>query len=136
MSQYVASKEPRIICLTSTTLKRYQRTLSFIGRKLHELAQVRVTGLGMNLMSSSDSREVSLETQLEWLNGHWPCISYELDGLAISVVFTVEKGVLSQQYVIFNPSETEIPVRYNLQIGGSGVNTLYVNDSKVCNVPE
>ena len=136
MSQYVSREEARVICLTSSTLKRYQRNLSFISRKLHELAQVRVTGLGINVMSSSGSKRASLETQLEWLNGHWPCICYDFDGLVISVVFTVEKGVVSQQYVITNPSEKEICVRINLQIGGSRVNTLYVNDSKVCHVPE
>ncbi len=136
MSQYVARKESRIICLTSTTLDRYQRDLAFIPRKLHHLAQVRGTGLGITLTSSSGSKSVSFETQLEWLNGHWPCIRYEFDGLVISVIFTVEKGVLSQQYAIVNPSEKEICVRFNLQIGGSKVNTLYVNDSKVCNVPE
>ena len=136
ISQYVARNESRIICLTSTTLKGYQRDLVSIGQRLHQLAQVRRTGLGINLMSSSGSKKVSLETQLEWLNGHWPCIYYEFDGLVISVLFTVEKGVLSQQYAIVNPSEKEICVRINLQIGESEVNTLYVNDSKVCNVPE
>ena len=136
MSQYVARKESRILCLTSTTLKGYQRNLASIRQQLYRLAQVRVTGLGINLMSSSGSKKVTLETHLEWLNGHWPCIRYEFDGLVISVVFTVKKGILSQQYVIINPSEKEICVRINLQIGGSEVNTLYVNDSKVCNVPE
>ncbi len=136
MSQYVARKEPRIICLTNTGLMGYQRDLAFIRQMLHGLAQVRGTGLGINLMSSSGSKSVSFETQLEWLNGHWPCICYEFDGLVVSVVFTVEKGVLSQQYVIVNPSEKEICVLYNLQIGGSEVDTLHVNDSKVCNVPE
>ena len=135
MSQYVARKEPRIICLTSTSLDGYQRDLAFIRQRLHGLAQVRGTGLGINLISSSESRKVSLETQLEWLNGHWPCICYEFDGLVISVVFTVEEGVLSQQYVIVNPSEKEICVRFNLQIGKSEVNTLHVNDSKVCIFP-
>lgn len=137
MSQHVVGENPRIICLTGPTLQGYQRDLRRgVGNMLHRQAQVRGTGLGINTTSASGAKESSLETRLEWLNGHWPCICYEFDGLAISVMFTVEKGVLSQQYVIVNPSEKEIVIRINLQIVDSEVYTLQVKDAQVCIVPE
>ncbi len=135
MSQYVAGENHHIICLTSPTLQDKQRDLWRIGSMLHQQAQVRETGLGISLTSSSGAKSSSLQTQLEWLNGHWPCIRYEVDGLAISVMFTVQKGVLSQQYIIANPSEEDIVILANLQIGDSDVNTLYANDAKVCTEP-
>ena len=136
MSQYVAGENHHIICLTSPTLQEYQRDLRRVGSMLHRQAQVRETGLGISLMSSSGAKNSSLQTQLEWLNGHWPCICYKIDGLTISVMFTVQKGVLSQQYVIDNPSEDDIVILASLQIGDSDVNTLYSNDAQVCTVSE
>ncbi len=135
MSQYVAGENHHIICLTTPTLQDNQRDLRRVGSMLHQQAQVRETGLGINIISSSGAKSSGLQTQLEWLNGHWPCICYEVDGLAISVMFTVQKGVLSQQYIIVNPSEEDKVILANLQIGESDVNTLYAHDAQVCTKP-
>ena len=132
MSQYVDEEDPRIICLASPSLEYYQRDLSGIRELLHLQAQVPGTGLGVHLESASGDKEPSFETRLEWLNGHWPYIYYELNGLAISVAFTVERGVLSQQYVLVNPSEKDIDIRFDLQVGQSEVYTLYVDGTQVC----
>lgn len=136
MAQHVVEKDPRIICLTSPTMQGYQRDLRFVGYKLHQQAQNRMTGFGLRLMSASGVKKPSVETRLEWLNGRWPCIYYEADGLTISVIFTVERGLLSQQYVIANSSEKAIDIRFDLQIGDCDVNTLYINDTQVCTISE
>ena len=134
MSLYVAEENPRIVCLTSPTMQGYQRDLLYVGEQLHRQAQERETGLGIRLMSASKADVSSFETRLEWLNGRWPCIQYEFDGLAIYVMFIIEKGFLSQQYVIVNPSEKENEIRFDLQIGDCEVNTLRVHGIKVCTI--
>lgn len=136
MSQHVVEKDPRIICLTSPTLQNFRRDLRFVGDELHQHAQNRETGLGVRLISASGVRKQKVETRLEWLNGRWPCIHYEADGLAISVIFTVDRGLLSQQYVIANSSEKAIDIQFDLQIGDCEVNTLYINDTQVCTASE
>lgn len=136
MSQHVVEENPRIICLASPSLEYYQRDLLSVGFALHRQAQVPGTGLGVHLKSPSSAKKPSFETRLEWLNGHWPCIYYELEGLAISVAFSVERGVLSQQYVIVNPSEKDIDIQIDLQIGRCEAFTLYVNGDQVCTTLE
>ena len=134
MSQYVDEEDPRIICLASPSLEFYQRDLWGIRNFLHLRAQVPRTGLGIHLESefASGNKEPSFETRLEWLNGRWPCIYYELNGLAISVAFTVRRGVLSQQYVLVNQSEKDVDIRYDLQVGQCEVYTLYIDGKQVC----
>lgn len=135
MSQYVDEEDPRIICLASPSLVDYQRDLRGIDSVLHQQAQISGTGLGIHLVSAPGAKKPIFETRLEWLNGRWPCIYYELDGLNISVVFTVGRGVLSQQYVIDNPSEKTIDIWFDLQVGQCEVYTLYVDDTRVCITP-
>ena len=130
MSQYLAKDEPRIICLGSPTLRLYQRDLIGVADKLHELAQTERTGLHIRLRSASGGETPSMETTLVWINGRWPCINYKVGGLNVSVLFTVDGGVLSQRYLIANPSAEQISVQYTLEVGGAQVNTLHVEGQK------
>lgn len=130
MSQYLAEDEPRIICLGSPTLRDYQRDLLGVADKLHGLAQIERTGLHIRLRSGSGGETPSTETTLVWINGRWPCISYKVGGLDVSVLFTVDRGVLSQRDLIANPSAEQISVQYTLQVGGAQVNTLHVEGQK------
>ena len=130
MSQYLTEDEPRIICLGSPTVRGYRRDLYGVGNKLHEMAQIRNTGLHVRLMPASGGEMSSVETKLEWINGRWPCIYYKVDDLEVSVLFTVHEGVLSQRYLIANPSAGQKSVQYALQIGGAEVNTLHLEGSE------
>ena len=127
MSQHSAEGEPRIICLGSPALKYYQRDLSGVAAMLHELAQRQHTGLHIHLRPASDGEPSSVETTLAWINGRWPCINYKVGGLDVSVLFTVAGGILSQRYLIANPSAEQKSIRYTLKAGGAQVNTLHVN---------
>ena len=127
MSQYIAQGEPRIMCLGSPALKYYQRDLSGVAAKLHELAQRQHTGLHIHLRPASGGEPSSAETTLAWINGRWPCINYKVGGLDVSVLFTVAGGILSQRYLIANPSAEQKFIRYTLKAGGAQVNTLHVN---------
>ena len=130
MSQYLAEDEPRIICLGSPTLRGYQRDLAGVANLLHELAQSHQTGLHIHLRPASGGEPSNMETTLAWINGRWPCISYKVGGLEVSVLFTVDGGVLSQRYLIANSSAEQISIRYTLQAGGAQVNTLHVDDQQ------
>ena len=130
MSQYLDEEEPRIICLGSPTLEGYHRDLLNVGDKLHEVAQTRGSGLSMRILPTSGEGMPGMKTDLEWINGHWPCIYYKFDGLDVSVLFTVDRGILSQQYLIANPSAEQKSFRFALQIGGAQVNTLHVEGTQ------
>ena len=130
MSRYLEGDEPRIICLGSPALRGYQRDLGGVGYMLHEVAQAVDAGLHIRLTPKSGDQILSLETKLEWINGRWPCIYFEIDGLEVSVLFTVNHGILSQQYLIGNPSAEQKSFRFALQIGGAQVNTLHVEGSR------
>ncbi len=127
MSRYLDEDEPRILCLGSPKLEGYHRDLINVGEKLHQLAQAEDTGFHVRLMPASGEEMASMKTRLEWINGHWPCIYYQQDGLDVSVLFTVDRGILSQQYLIANPSAEQKSFRFALQIGGAQVNTLHVD---------
>ena len=130
LSRYLNEDEPRILCLGSPALEGYHRDLVSVGSQLHELAQDENTGFHVRLMPASGEKTVSgMKTRLEWINGHWPCIYYQLHDLDISVLFTVNQGILSQQYTIANPSAEQKAFRFALQIGGAQVNTLHVGDT-------
>lgn len=129
MSRYLDEDEPRIICLGSPKLEGYHRDLGRVGEQLHELAQAEDTGFHVRLMPASGEKKGGIKTRLEWINGHWPCIYYQQDGLDVSVLFTVDRGILSQQYLIANPSAEQKSFRFALQIGGAQVNTLHVDNT-------
>ena len=128
MSQYLAEDEPRMICLGSPTLRGYQRDFASVADWLHELAQGQESGLHVHLRPASGGEPSIMETKLVWINGRWPCISYEVGGLDVSVLFTVDGGILSQRYLIANSSAEPRSIRYTLQAGGAQVNTLHVDD--------
>lgn len=126
MSRYLAEDEPRIICLGSPTLRAYQRDLVGVADMLHELAQTEHNGLHIRLRPASGGEAASKETTLVWINGRWPCINYKIGGLDVSVLFTVDEGILSQRYLITNRSAAQESIQYTLQVGGAQVNTLHV----------
>lgn len=130
ISKYTAEEPQRYICLTSHALVRYERDLDWIGGKLHDISQLRQTGLNFRLMPVSDVKFEDPPTGLQWINGRWPCVSYEIGGLAVTVLFTLHGDILSQQYLIANHTEDTKPLRYALQIGDADVNTLSVRDSR------
>ena len=126
ISRYLVEDEPRIICLGTPTLRHYQRDLYAVADRLHELAQTEQNGFHIRLRPASGGETPSTETTLVWINGRWPCISYQVGGLDVSVLFTLDEGVLSQRYLIANPSAKQRSVKYTLQVGGAQVNTLHV----------
>ena len=130
MSQYLAEGEPRIICLGSPALRYYQRDLFGVAGLLHKLAQRQHTGLHIHLRPASGGEPSSVETTLSWINGRWPCINYKVGGLDVSVLFTVARGILSQRYLIANPSPEKRSIRYTLKAGGAQVNTLHVDGQR------
>ncbi len=130
ISQHLAEDEPRIVCLGSPTLRGYLRDLGAVGWRLHKLAQDREVGLHIHLMPASGGKTSSMKTSLEWINGRWPCIFYKIGGLDVSVLFTVDQGVVSQQYLIANPSAERKCLRFALRIGGAQVDTLHVKDAR------
>ena len=133
LSKYTTDDTPRFSCLTSHCLVNYERDLIAISQRLHDASQRRSTGLNLLLMPNTEVSDAKLEepaSQVEWIDGRWPRIYYEVDGLAISVLYTIHGEILSQQYSIANPCEITKTVRYALQVGDSDVNTLSVNDSR------
>ena len=129
MSKYIAEDNPRVICLDSPGISRGRRLLNRLGARMQRRARERNSGLSIRLMADSIVED-PIETRLEWINGRWPCIHYEIDGVLISVLFTVNKGVLSQQFFIKNPSGESKAVRFALQVQGATVRTLRVEDGQ------
>ena len=120
MSKYIAEDNPRVICLNSSELEVGPYGLH---NRMERLARFRDTGFGIRLLADAKLKH-PIKTQLEWINGRWPCIHYEIDGVLVSVLFTVIEGVLSQQYFIENPSSKIKAVRFGLQIQPATVGTL------------
>ena len=133
LSNYITEDTAQFSCLTSHCLLNYERDLGSIGHRLHLASHRRGTGLNLRLMPNtelSDAKSEQPAPQVEWIDGRWPRFYYEIDGLAISVLYTIHGDVLSQQYSISNPCEIMKTVRYALQVGDSDVNTLSVNGSR------
>ncbi len=126
MSKYIAEEDPRVICLDSPGISQGRRYLNSIGARMQRRARMRKSGLNIRLMANSNVEDPILETRLEWINGRWPCVRYEIDGILVSVLFTVNEGVLSQQFFIENPSSENKAVHFALQIRGANVRTLRV----------
>ncbi|KAF6232731.1 hypothetical protein HO173_008945 [Letharia columbiana] len=101
MSKYIADDNPRVICLSSPGISMDRRYLNGLGARMQRRAQIRKSGLSIRLMADSKVED-PIKTPLEWINGRWPCIHYEIDGVLVSVLFTVNEGVLSQQFSIEN----------------------------------
>lgn len=133
LSKYTNKGAPRYTCLTSPWLIGYERDLVDISNRLHNASGTRGTGLSLRLMPNTEVSDANLEKpspQLEWIDGRWPRFYYEIDGLAISVLYTIHGEILSQQYSISNSCEMMKTVRYALQVGDSDVNTLSVNEAR------
>lgn len=133
LSKYTTGEKSRFICLTSHCLEFYERDLVSVSQKLHDVSQMRGTGLNLRLMPNTEVSNAASDEptpQVDWINGRWPRVYHEIDGLAISVLYTIHGEIVSQQYSISNPSENVKTVRYALQIGDSAVNTLSVNGSR------
>ena len=133
LSKYTIEGAPRFTCLTSPCLAGYERDLVSISRTLGYASGARGTGLNLRLMPNTEVSDAHLEEsspQLEWIDGRWPRFYYEIDGLAISVLYTIHGEILSQQYCISNSCEMLKTVRYALQVGNSDVNTLSVKESR------
>ena len=133
LSKYTNEGAPRFACLTTPYLDNYERDLQSISPWLHSISHRRGTGLGIRLMPNTEVSDANLEEpppQLEWIDGRWPRFYYEVDGLAISMVYTIHGEVLSQQYSISNPCEMIKTVRFALQVADSDVNTLSINESR------
>ena len=125
MSKYIAEDNPRVICLDSPGISGGRRFLNGLGARMQRRARERNSGLSIRLMGNSIVED-PINTRLEWINGRWPCIHYEIGNVLISVLFTVNKGVLSQQFFIENPSSESKAVRFALQVQGATVRTLRV----------
>ena len=130
MSQYLSKGEPRIICLGSPALRYYQRDLGGVAGLLHKLAHRQHTALHIHLRPASGGEPANVETTLAWINGRWPCISYKVGDLDVSVLLTVAGGVLSQRYLIANSSAEQRSICYTLKAGGAQVNTLHVDGQR------
>ena len=126
--QYVADDNPKMIALD--TYEPYYPYMNNHSEELGWQSENQRTGLHLRLMSMLKHEVEGLEPSLEWVNGRWPHVSYELEDFRVSVQFTVEQGVISQQFLIKNTSNTEKHIRYALQAEGSTVTTLHVEDDR------
>lgn len=126
--QHVADETQQVIALDT-----YEPQYPYMKQHNEELnwrSKRQRTGLVAHLKPISQGEDKAFEPRLEWVNGRWPRISYELDGLRISIQFTVEQGAISQQFLIRNPSNEKKEVQYALQAVGSTVTTLHVEDDR------
>lgn len=110
--QYVADENPKMIALD--TYEPQYPYMNNHGEELGWQSEHQRTGSHLRLMSMLKHEVEGPEPSLEWVNGRWPHISYELEELRVSVQFTVEQGVISQQFLIKNTSNTEQDIRYAL----------------------
>ena len=136
MSKYIAEDNPRVICLDSPGISTGRSYPNGLGARMQRRARMRHSGLNIRLMADSNVEDPILETRLEWINGRWPCVRYEIDGILVSVLFTVNEGVLSQQFFIGNPSGENKAVHFALQIRGATVRTLCVARGQWASVDE
>ena len=122
MTKYVAGHSPRVICLDAPGNSWDHRDLNSLGAEMEWQVRQRNRGLGIRLMAASEVED----PVLEWINGRWPCVRYGVDGTLVSILFTVNAGVLSQQIIIENPSSEDKVVRFALETGDATVSTLGV----------
>lgn len=126
MSKYIAGDNPRVICLDVPEFTLRKGSLNGLSARMQRQAQGRDNGLGIRLMTDSEPEDPILE----WVNGRWPCIRYEIDSILVSILFTVNEGILSQQVFIENPSSVNETVRFALRIEGATVSTLRVTHGR------
>ena len=111
MTKLIPGNSPRLICLATQGGSSWvSGGLDGLGATLEEQVQLRARGLGICLKTASEIEDPILE----WINGRWPCIRYGVDGILVSILFTVNAGVLSQQLIIENPSSEDKVVRFTL----------------------
>ena len=120
MTKYIPGSSPRVICLDAPGSSWDHRYLSNLGAEMEWQVRQRNCGLGIRLMAASEVQDPILE----WINGRWPCVRYGVDGILVSILFTVNAGVLSQQLIIENPSSEDKIVRFALETGDATVSTL------------
>ena len=132
ISNVIADETSRILCLASPKLKYYDHDLVSVGDKLNDLAKAPGAGFNLRVLPGSEGLPPTIEPQLSWLDGRWPCIHYNIDGVLVVSTFVIKHdvagGVLSQQFKIFNTSNDVKPVRYALQFDGASVLTLSIKD--------
>lgn len=126
MSKYIAGDNPRVICLSGPGISLSRSSLDGLGARMHWVVQRQGFGLGIRLMGDSKLEDPILE----WINGRWPCIRYEIDSILVSILFTVNEGILSQQILIENPSSVNKIVPFALQLRGATVSTLRVTHGR------
>ena len=126
MTKYIPGSSPRVICLDAPGSSWDHRGLYNLGAKLEWQVRRRSCGLGIRLMAASEIEDPNLE----WINGRWPCIRYGVDGTLVSILFTLNAGVLSQQLIIENPSSEDKVVRFALETGDATIRTLHVAQSQ------
>lgn len=122
MTKYIAGPSPRVICLDAPGNSWDHRDLYGLGAKMERQVRQRNCGLGIRLMAASEVQDPILE----WINGRWPCVRYGVDGTLVSIIFTVNAGVLSQQLIVENPSSEDKAVRFALETGDATVTSLRV----------
>ena len=131
MSRHVADENPQIIALD--TYEPQRPYMDEHNKELSWRSEHRRTGLQIHLMPvpvpKSGRNSSGFKPRLEWVNGRWPRISYESDGLSVSIQYTVQQGVISQQFLIKNPSKKDQKIPYALQAEGSTVTTLHIEDN-------
>ena len=92
LSKYTNEGAPRFTCLTSPCLVGYERDLVNVSLRLHVASGTRGTGLKLRLMPNTEVSDANVQEsspQLEWIDGRWPRFYYEIDGLAISLLYTI-----------------------------------------------
>ena len=125
MTKYIVGYSPRVLCLDAPGGSWY-RGLSGLNTEMQWQVRERDCGFGIRLMAASEVQDPILE----WINGRWPCIRYGVDGTLVSIIFTVNAGVLSQQLIIENPSSEDKFVRFALETGGARVSTLRLTQGR------
>ena len=137
MSQYFAEENSRILCLDCGDFS-WWREFGMVRDRPYLFAQFPRTGATIHIKPISKKKHSRLvlpfdlvinkrtNKRLEWLNGRWPCIHYEVDGIVVSILFTVQAGVLLQQFVLTNASLEDKKVHFHLDIEELVVNTLHV----------
>ena len=125
MTKSIAGHSPRVICLDAPG-SGWERELNGLGAEMEWQVRERKCGLGIRLMAASEIEDPILE----WIHGRWPCVRYEVDGTLVSILFTVNAGVLSQQLIIENPSSEDKVVRFALETGDAKVSTLRVTQGQ------
>ena len=133
MSQYFAEENSRILCLDCRDFF-WWRKVTMVRDRPWLFEPFPGTGATIHIKPISKMKRSRLDLpfdlvinkRLEWVNGRWPCIHYEVDGIVVSILFTVQAGVLLQQFVLTNASQEDKKVHFRLDIEELVVNTLHV----------